>query len=113
MERCPLTLAQWSYDTTRIAIFENTMKARFAQGDSDIAEMWEMIVDSQTFDIGRICAGAFRRGGSSSGTILIWQFDEKLKASRTDWENVMDAYKDELIELAEQFNTELAALPDT
>ena len=106
-------LAQWSYDTTRIAIFENTMKARFAQGDSDVVKMWEMIVDSQAFDIGRICASSFRRGGSSSGAILIWQFDEKLKASRTDWENVMDAYKDELIELAEQFNTELAALPDT
>lgn len=89
------------------------MKARFAQGDSDVVKMWEMIVDSQAFDIGRICASSFRRGGSSSGAILIWQFDEKLKASRTDWENVMDAYKDELIELAERFNTELATLPDT
>ena len=103
-------LAQWSYDTTRIAIFENTMKARFAQGDSDITEMWEMIVDSQTFDLSRIFRRELRRGGS--GAYLADQFNEKIDAGRTDWENIMSSYKGELQDLIATINTNLQTLPD-
>ena len=102
-------LAQWSYDTTRIAIFENTMKARFAQGDSDITEMWEMIVESQTFDLGRIFQNSFQRGGA--GTILINQFNAKIEAGRTDWENIMSSYKQELEDMVTALNTTLSTLP--
>ena len=103
-------LAQWSYDTTRIAIFENTMKARFAQGDSDIAEMWEIIVDSQTFDLSRIFRRELRRGGE--GAYLADQFNEKIANKRTDWENIMSSYKGELQDLIATINTTLQALPD-
>ena len=105
-------LAQWSYDTTRIAIFENTMKARFSQGDNDIVQMWEMIVDSQVFDLGRVYASAFRRGGASSGQVLLWLFSERVEAGRTEWGSLMDAYRDELMDMAEQLNAKLAALPN-
>ena len=103
-------LAQRSYDTTRIAIFENTMKARFAQGDSDITEMWEMIVKSQTFDLGRIFQESFKRGGQ--GAVLTAQFEGKLNAERSDWEGIMSSYKQELMDLAEQLNAQIAALPN-
>ena len=103
-------LAQWSYDTTRIAIFENTMKARFSQGDSDVKDMWEMIVDSQVFDLGRIYQDSFRRGGN--GSILVNMFNSRLDAGRTDWESIMDSYGQELIDLANALNAQIAALPD-
>ena len=103
-------LAQWSYDTTRIAIFENTMKARFSQGDSDITEMWEMIVDSQTFDLARIFRRDLRRGGS--GAYLADQFNEKIDAGRTDWSNVVDSHEQELKDLIAAINAKLIELPN-
>ena len=102
-------LAQWSYDTTRIAIFENTMKARFAQGDGDIAEMWEMIVDSQTFDLGRIFQQSLQRGGN--GLYLTNLFNAKLEDQRSDWANVMDSYEQELKDLVAGLNVTLQGLP--
>ncbi|MBR2293530.1 MAG: extracellular solute-binding protein [Clostridia bacterium] len=102
-------LAQRSYDTTRIAIFEHTMKARFAQGDSDVAEMWEMVVDSQTFDLGRIFAESFRHGGN--GTILINQFNERIESGKTGWENIMNSYQQDLIDMANALNALIATLP--
>ena len=102
-------LAQRSYDTTRIAIFEHTMKARFAQGDSDVAEMWEMVVDSQTFDLGRIFAESFRRGGN--GLYLTNLFNAKLEDQRSDWANVMDSYQQDLIDMANALNALIATLP--
>ena len=102
-------LAQRSYDTTRIAIFEHTMKARFAQGDSDIAEMWEIIVDSQTFDLGRVFQNSFKRGGA--GIILINQFNERIDGGKTDWENIMNSYQQDLIDMANALNALIATLP--
>ena len=103
-------LAEWSYDTTRIAIFENTMRARFSNGDPDIIEMWEMIVDSQTFDLSRIFRRELRRGGT--GAYLADQFIEKLKAERTDWANFVQSYEGELKDLLTGINTTLQTLPD-
>ena len=103
-------LAQWSYDTTRIAIFENTMKARFSQGDGDIMDMWEMVVDSQVFDLGRIWQDSFKRGGS--GAVLVNMFNDRLAAGRSEWESIMSSYQQDLIDLAEQLNAQIAALPD-
>ena len=99
-------LAHWSYDTPRIAIFENTMKTRFSQGDSDITEMWEMIVDSQTFDLGRIFRNFLRR----SGLILVNMFNGKLQDKRSDWQNIMDFYEQELKDLVTALNTMLRGL---
>ena len=103
-------LAQWSYDTTRIAIFENTMKARFAQGDSDVTEMWEMIVDSQTFDLGRIFAESLKRGGQ--GSVLVAQFEGRLNEGRTDWSNIVDSYEQELKDMIAAINAKLIELPN-
>ena len=104
-------LAQWSYDTTRIAIFENTMKARFSQGDSDITDMWEMIVDSQTFDLGRIFEKSLRRGGAVNGIHLMDLVTDRLEKKRSDWQNLMDSYEQEIQDLLTALNGTLQTLP--
>ena len=105
-------MTEWSYDTTRIAIFENTMKARFAQGDSDIVQMWEMIVDSQSFDLGRIYQSQFGLNGESITNSYMGMFTIKLHDGRTDWANIVDSYEDDMKRIVTDLNEKLKALPD-
>lgn len=68
-----------------------------------------MIVDSQTFDLGRIFQQSLQRGGN--GIILVNLFNDKLMNQRSDWANMMDSYEQELKDLVAGLNVTLQGLP--
>lgn len=53
-------MGEFSFELTRPVFFEETMKARYSETLDD-AIMWDMIIDSQTFDLGRIFSDAFKQ----------------------------------------------------
>ena len=87
-------LGQWSYTTTRKAIIETTMKGRYAVLGVEDAEMWDFIIDSQTFDMGRVFESMFIHQSSDRANTDL--FPVRLSANSTDWASIIEKYREEL-----------------
>lgn len=86
-------LGKWSYTTTRKAIIETTMKGRYAALGVEDAEMWDYIIDSQTFDMGRVFEAMFLHTNKRANTDL---FPVRLAANSTDWASIVETYREAL-----------------
>lgn len=109
-------LGKISYTTTRPAIINTTMKGRYASVNADDAEMWDYIIDSQVFDIGRIYETIFNRqiGTDGDGNPIYRAntdlFQVRLGANDTNWSSIIEKYKGELEKQCQDINDMMATL---
>lgn len=75
-------LSEQSYLTTRPAIFEQTMKLKYSDKAED-ALMWDLIIEAQSYDLGRIFAQMM--GASSSDQFTVQNFRGAISNGRTNW----------------------------
>ena len=107
-------LGKISYETTRPAIINTTMKGRYASVTADDAEMWDYIIDSQVFDIGRIYESMFNRqiGTDADGSPYYRAntdlFQVRLGMNNKDWASIIEKYKDELVKQCSDINDMMA-----
>ena len=107
-------LGKISYETTRPAIINTTMKGRYASVNVDDVEMWDYIIDSQVFDLGRIYETVFNRqiGTSSDGTPIYRPntdlFQVRLGEGSNDWASIIEKYKPELEKQCKDINDKMA-----
>ena len=107
-------LGKWSYETTKLSIYETTMKGRYADGQDDV-EMWELIIDSQTFDMGRVFQTQFEHKSSSGNATHVNTnlFAQRLNSAKyDDWASLMAKYDDEIKGQLTEVNALLNRLPD-
>lgn len=100
-------LGERSYSTTRVTIFEQTMKGRYSNDEPD-AEMWDIIIASQTFDIGRIFSTMFGSNTSESLTVLL--FRNSLASGSSNWQAVMASNQQLLQAYADRIYSNLRQL---
>ena len=99
-------LGQWSYTTTRTAIIETTMKGRYSSVTAEDAEMWDYIIDSQVFDMGRVFESMYMHTNGRANTDL---FAFRLSQNNTDWASIIEKYKTPMIEQCTEINNMLKA----
>ena len=75
-------LSEQSYLHTRPAIFEQTMKLKYSDKAED-AVMWDMIIEAQSYDLGRIFAR--HMGGSESDQITVQTFRSAISNGNSGW----------------------------
>ena len=102
-------LGQHSYTTTRTAIIETTMKGRYASIEAADLEMWDYIIDSQTFDMGRVFETMFDHNGKFRNTDL---FAHRLKNAGSDWASIISGYKEEMENQCIDINNMLQSFGD-
>ncbi len=82
-----------AYDTSRVTIIENTLQLRYADDLSD-SEMWNIVLDSQTFDLGRVFATQLKSGDMEQATIYL--FRDHLSNGTFTWSSTLRTHKDSL-----------------
>lgn len=90
-------LGEASYTTTRTMIYEKTMSGKLSDTSSD-EKMWDYVIKSQTFDLGRIFADSIV-GTNDSGKpvkITLDVFSTKVKKGSDTWNSSVDAWKNQL-----------------
>lgn len=100
-------LGQYSYSTTRPAIYEQTLKTKYS-ADAIDSVMWDYIIDSQVFDLGRIYAR--RMGSSESEQLTVTLFRNKLMSNNGDWASAIAANGKVLEGYVKLLNENLMAL---
>ncbi len=80
------TLGKYSYQYTRPAIFEQTMKLKYSD-DADDSEMWDLVIDSQSYDLGRIFNNEIKEGN---------QFRSAISSNSKDWASRYAGVRDSL-----------------
>jgi ABC-type glycerol-3-phosphate transport system substrate-binding protein len=97
-------LAENSYTTTRIAIYDKLMKYQYAT-DSIDSLMWDYVADSQVFDCSRIFQQSFTSGQSPTEL-----FTTRLAADNSNWVSIVTSYQQSLETYCATISSELAAL---
>lgn len=106
-------LGKISYETTRPAIINTTMKGRYASVNAEDAEMWDYIIDSQLFDIGRIYESVFNRqiGTDSDGNPIYRPntdlFQVRLGTNDNNWASIIEKYKGDLEKQCQDINDKM------
>ncbi len=65
-------LGEESYNTSRVTIIENTLQLRYADDMSD-SEMWQIVIDSQCFDLGRIFSRQLGKNENEALTVNLFR----------------------------------------
>lgn len=100
-------LGEYSYEgsnSTRVVIFEQTMKGRYSNNVPDAA-MWDLILASQKFDMGRVFSTMF--GSTVNEQLTLYLFRKALTDGSTDWSGVMATNRNILQKYADRILTNL------
>lgn len=100
-------LGEYSYEgsnSTRVVIFEQTMKGRYSNDVPDAA-MWDIILATQKFDMGRVFSTMF--GSTIDEQLTLNLFRKALTGGSTDWSSVMATNRNILQKYADRILTNL------
>lgn len=106
-------LGQHSYETTRKAIIDTTMKGRYASIEAADLEMWDYIIDSQTFDMGRIFEKMFiHKGGNGDFALTDMFAHNRLAIKKTEWASISTNYRAKMENQCTDINNMLQSFGD-
>jgi hypothetical protein len=78
-------LGKFSYDITRPVFFNETMKLKYSEDKND-SEMWDYVIESQSYDVGRLFCEQI---GQGSPTVQL--FRQAIMTKSTGWNGILSA----------------------
>ena len=86
------------------------MKGRYAEDPED-AQMWDLAVDANVFDVGRVFGMLFTEDGE---TVPLPEnlLRTKIKDNNNNWANVVSGRGGQLVRMAANLAGQIAGLPD-
>ena len=103
-------LTEASYEITRPALIDKLMKGRYAEDPED-AEMWDLAIDANVFDVGRVYGHMFTEDGD---TLPLPEklIRDKIQTGNNNWSQTVQGRGTQLVIMANSLAGQIAGLPD-
>lgn len=102
-------LAQYSNELTRVALFDKMMKGRYSDDPED-ADMWNMAIDANVFDIGRIFATSIGPKESDQYTVMLLR--DNFGNKNANWQGTLSSFGRTTAQYVNAITGKIALLPD-